>query len=1241
MQLPQVLKPFQKKGEKLLKEGKVKQTEFSGGTYQVQVDDEKAHKEVWSFLQLDENNSLKDSFCSCEESEDVAACPHLVASYLHIFNQTNQPLHKRFEKSLWNKVCHLYSDRLKFDPTKFKHSVNGTYAIYSGSGKQIFVIKGKTKEASLHIKDILFNRLSETEETSLKFSNLPQEEIIQWREGRPSLNLSYELSFWSDLAKWMMSLQDNNEKYSLTFDFTPQGIPNYINMNFDEFFCKFYISEANLPLIIPALSTVKAPLQVHDRISKNITKIIYDKENGCLITHANESSKKLENFKEDQGFRFGSWMFLPDKGFYPLDPLGIVSSSKICGEELPRVLNENYSFIKEHLEGTSVHEESINASYAINFDNEWNLHINAYVLTPGDLQHHHSRLFGEWAYLDGTGFYKINHLRFKNVSTIVPSNEVGDFIQHHRSWLNMHEGFETHLASIEAQLTYKMASERGPLSFHRTIMAANQIGMSKDFGSWIYLSGQGFYAKTTTPTALPVRPGIALNAEQIPTFIRTNREELKMVVGFFSEENPVIHAGLDVSLDDKKHIIVKPYYDLLTKYEQRKIGFFDEFTFVEGEGFSELPSNCRLPIDYRTDNSIDPNQETLFLNYELPHIKPLIRNIDFRLQKPKKLTLVAHQIIRPDPNVKGLYSIKLGYFSELGEVLLSELWLAIKKKQRFCFSPAGLIDLEDSRFEWLHFIDKIQINRRSNTLNLSTIELIRLNAFDHIEVLNYNKNEYQKSLELLEELTEFQIPENPILTGLNCTLRPYQQVGLQWLWFLYHHGLSGLLCDDMGLGKTHQAMALFAAIINEYKKMDKDINRHFLIVCPTSVIYHWQDKLAAFLPDLRVCTFYGSNRSIKELEQYDILLTSYGIWRMEHELLSQIPFEVAVLDEIQIAKNHNSRIHASFASLNAQMRLGLTGTPIENHLRELKSLFDIVLPSYMPGEKNYREFFIKPIEKEHDPQRKILLSRLIHPFVLRRKKEDVLVDLPEKIEEISHCGLLEEQARMYNEVVERSRKVILDELKHDQAIPYIHIFAILSYLKQICDHPACYLKQPENYKQFPSGKWDLFIELLNEARESQQKVVVYSQYLNMLDIMQNYLTEAGIDFASIRGSTTNRGEELKRFSKDPNCEVFLGSLQAAGLGIELTAANVVIHYDRWWNAARENQATDRVHRIGQTRGVQVFKLVTKGTFEEKIDAMIARKGKLMEDIVGVDDHRLLKHFNREEIIELLQSVTVS
>jgi SNF2 family DNA or RNA helicase len=319
------------------------------------------------------------------------------------------------------------------------------------------------------------------------------------------------------------------------------------------------------------------------------------------------------------------------------------------------------------------------------------------------------------------------------------------------------------------------------------------------------------------------------------------------------------------------------------------------------------------------------------------------------------------------------------------------------------------------------------------------------------------------------------------------------------------------------------------------------------------------------------------------------------------------------------------------------IKIGLTGTPIENRLRELKTLFDLTLPGYMPPESDYLRFIVYPIERENNMERKGLLSRLIRPFVLRRMKKDVLKDLPEKTEELARCDFFEQQEKLYREVLIQQKDAIMQELSDSSKIvPYLHVFALLSKLKQICDHPALYYKKIEDYQHYHSGKWELFKELLSEARESGQKVVVYSQYLGMLDIIEMYLKEMGIGYASLRGSTRDRREQSRLFAEDPNCEVFVASLKAAGLGIDLTSASVVIHYDRWWNAAREDQATDRVHRFGQNRGVQVFKLMTKNSFEERIDQIIERKRVLMDESVGVDDQNVFKTLTREEIYDLLR-----
>ena len=555
-----------------------------------------------------------------------------------------------------------------------------------------------------------------------------------------------------------------------------------------------------------------------------------------------------------------------------------------------------------------------------------------------------------------------------------------------------------------------------------------------------------------------------------------------------------------------------------------------------------------------------------------------------------------------------------------------------KKESRFAFFEQGRFFLDEERFAWIKQLPKKRWNKEKGTVLLTALEFARLNAYDPVQFLK--KEGSEQSQEIFHQLVHFKALQQPDLTGLASKLRPYQKIGVQWLWFLYSQKMAGLLCDDMGLGKTHQAMALITSVANLFLH-----HLHkcplFLIVCPTSVIYHWQEKLQKFLPKKKIYTFYGSNRQLELLKaDYDILLTSYGIVRLEKERLNTIEFEVAIFDEIQVAKNQLSQV---YTALKAEMKIGLTGTPVENRLRELKSLFDIVLPGYLPSERHYRELFIHPIEKRDDENSKQILRRLTTPFILRRKKQEVLLDLPDKLEEVSYCALSEEQNRLYRELLQKRRHHLIETLQDgEQPVPYMHIFVVLSSLKQICNHPALYLKKPALYKEHQSGKWQLFVELLREALQSNQKVVVFSQYLHMLDIIENYLNEQQIQYATIRGSTKNRSKQLDFFNQEPACKVFVASLQAAGLGIDLTAASVVIHYDRWWNAARENQATDRVYRIGQTKGVQVFKLVTRGTFEEKIDQMIEQKSKLMEGIVSSDDQHALKKFTRQELMSLLE-----
>ncbi len=491
------------------------------------------------------------------------------------------------------------------------------------------------------------------------------------------------------------------------------------------------------------------------------------------------------------------------------------------------------------------------------------------------------------------------------------------------------------------------------------------------------------------------------------------------------------------------------------------------------------------------------------------------------------------------------------------------------------------------------------------------------------------------------------------LRGLASPLRPYQRLGVEWLRFLSDNELSGLLCDDMGLGKTHQVMALLASLLEDGRAAAP-----FLVVCPTSVISHWRNKLRDHAPALRAVIHHGTERGgdISRLASGDVLITSYGVLRRDAGEIAAVPFSVAVFDEAQHLKNPDTLAFRAARGLQAEMRLALTGTPIENSVADLKALFDLVLPGYLGSDADFTRRYgrgdrqARGLEAQHllaplgaDDRRLTELRRAISPFVLRRLKATVLAELPAKIEDLRTCVLSDDQVKLYRDAIAGRGADLAREIEEAAGpLPYIHVFALLNLLKRICDHPCLALDRLDDVDKLSSGKWDLYREVLEECLGSGLKVVVFSQFLGMIDLMQRHLTSLGVGFATLTGSSggsSRRGEIVDRFNLDPDCRVFLGSLKAGGTGIDLVGGSVVIHYDRWWNAAREDQATDRVHRIGQQRAVQVIKLITEGTLEEKIAAIIDRKRRVLEQVIAEDDPTLAKLFTRDELLDLLRSPT--
>lgn len=1173
-----------------LKNCAVQELLFSGPVYQVKVEDRALDEPVWVFLKIKEGGELEDMFCSCDAGE--SGCVHCALALHSIQDEEHHLLHEKFARSLWAEMGRIwlkrYPDRKKIKKTR------------QGIGVDGFKLVIDTPHAETVLSEWL-NAPDETEENSLKLSSLSEEDLELWRAGKPKDDVRFELSFWSDLAKELFL----DSAGSVEWEGDPLPLNASIKAAGFEITCKWTPEE--FERLIPLLPTVHSNLNTYRSLQDLYSKIDFNAQKMVFQLHPKQKPQSFKNAS-----RIGDWLYASKSGFYPIT----LEEQTIAKDQIGAFLDRHAEEINPFFDQPICYPLPQPLKVDLHFDEQWNLHLNPYLFKPGDLLA--EQRSGRWHYLKGKGFYLIRRSLAKWVTEEVPRDQVADFVRRHSDWLNEYPGFAVHLGGVESSLHYSV-DERGVLRFEKK--SIDQDGLrSHDFGEWLYLTGEGFYGKTSTATHLQLPFGEQLRTEQVAPFIRRNRAELELIPHFFMQEPLFTEGGLSITLEKDGKIQIMPHYVVAEDFKDLKLRYYEEWVYAKGRGFYEIPSSMRVPEKWREPIYIAKDGQKEFLENEMKTISPWIQSIDPRLQQPLYMKL---EITALTEGPLQSWKVDIHFRTERGVIQIKDLMKALQQRKFYLFSPSGCIALFRDRLLWLRRIPEHAL-QADGSLLLTTAELLRLYAFEEIEVKEPAK-------QLFEEITELKKVPVPDFSLLKASLRPYQEKGARFLLALYHYQLGGLLCDEMGLGKTHQSMALMASI------KAQNPSARFLVVCPTSVLYHWEDKLREFLPSLKVLTFHGPFRRLDLEKPFDLLLTSYGILRNEDAWFSENHFDLVIYDEIQAAKNHRSKLYKSLAEVKGTLKVGLTGTPIENHLRELKTLFDLVLPGYMPSEIDYRKFILQPIEKDSNMEQKGLLNRMVKPFILRRLKRDVMVDLPEKTEEIAHCDLLGTQERLYREVLLMQRDELMrDLMDSSKAVPYLHVFSLLSRLKQICDHPALYHKTPEAYNELPSGKWELFKELLSEARESGQKVVVYSQYLGMLDIIELYLKEIGVGFASLRGSTRDRREQVELFANDPLCEVFVASLKAAGLGIDLTKASVVIHFDRWWNAARENQATDRVHRFGQSRGVQVFKLVTKNSFEERIDQIIERKKTLMEQMIGVDDQDLIKTFTREEIYDLLR-----
>ena len=596
-----------------------------------------------------------------------------------------------------------------------------------------------------------------------------------------------------------------------------------------------------------------------------------------------------------------------------------------------------------------------------------------------------------------------------------------------------------------------------------------------------------------------------------------------------------------------------------------------------------------------------------------------------RIVEPPVIRSLEKIELQPRAIEKESCVLSVSYSFEGHTVSLSQIITARKKKIRFIYANQCLFDLESTGIRAVLVAAK---GVRDGTITLSRAALLQFRG----STLSTRIFGDEKLVNQVKQLVQFRpLQDLTPLAHLHCTLRDYQNKGVQWLLFLYDNRFGGLLCDEMGLGKTVQVIAFLLAL-----KEQRNVQGTSLIVCPTSVLSHWTRLAHLFAPSLNVHMYHAQERRDLLKEKCDLLLTTYGILRNDIAHLNTISYNIVIFDEAQQLKNTVTVGHGAALSLQADMKLGLTGTPIENRLSDLKALFDLVLPGLLDESLIDDEQFLNGVIGTAVTFEIKRLQRLINPFILRRLKKSVLSELPPKIEDIRSCSMSDEQKFLYTEALTQRGGPLIEALKNrEQPIPYMHVFSLLSFLKQVCNHPACAAGRPEEYEYHQSGKWDLFTELLDECLGSGEKVVIFSQYLHMIEIVRLYLQARSIGHVILTGASRNRDKIIKQFSDDKDCQVFAGSLKAGGVGIDLVAASVVIHYDRWWNAAREDQATDRVHRIGQNRGVQVLKLITENTIEERIGGIIERKKTLSEATLSEDSPEMVKRFSREELLELL------
>lgn len=598
-------------------------------------------------------------------------------------------------------------------------------------------------------------------------------------------------------------------------------------------------------------------------------------------------------------------------------------------------------------------------------------------------------------------------------------------------------------------------------------------------------------------------------------------------------------------------------------------------------------------------------------------IKRIPLNIDFRIELNENSNLLEFD---------------LNIYCGKHKISLDKLRNYIKNQDKILGVNGEFFDIinKEQLIKFLDIIDSFQPDPGTPDKfkgNLYQVPHLN-NIMEQISYVSYNTSDTYARL--LNEMKTGRPLENvEIDKKFESTLRGYQKDGVNWMYFLRKYGFGGILADDMGLGKTLQTLVALKT---------GNFTKPSLVICPKTLVYNWYNEIQKFTPEFKVLIVEGSAQQRREqlnsVSNYDLVITSYSVIMQDSKKYENIEFEYCIIDEAQYIKNPKTKTAKAVKRVNSKYKLALTGTPIENNLFDLWSIFDFVMPNFLGTYTKFQMEYENPIIKNNDTNKLKELNQKIKPFVLRRTKKEMLKELPPKIEQTYYCDLTIEQMAIYTKILTQVKNNVYTAVNTKGfERSKIEILSALMRLRQICNHPGLLDEQYIDKKDV-SGKMEMFAELLEECILGGHKLLVFSQFTKMLNILSRYLNNKKIKYLYLDGQSKNRQQIIDSFNNDDNIKVFLISLKAGGFGLNLTSADTVIIYDPWWNPMVEMQAADRAYRIGQTHTVNVYKLVSRGTIEEKIIKLQEKKKLLFDNLIS-ENNDFMKKLSWEELKEIL------